>query len=129
VPPVPAPAPDLPDGTELVSRYSLIYPGDLREVIEPPVVLYVQGQLPAEPAVAIGGAEHPSAQGVEIARSAALAAVAQRLPVVVLLTDGVGIVASRPATTEAHASLDVRADSRSPDAEVARHAHPTSSRS
>jgi DNA processing protein len=97
IPAVPPVGPEIPDGVELLTRYSPRYPADLREVADPPVVLYLRGRLPDGPTVTIGGAHHPSPQGIEIARSAALAAVAQRVPVVALLTDGAGEVALRTA--------------------------------
>ena len=99
LPDTPPATPDsLPDDTELITRYSLTYPAELRESASPPVVLYVRGQLPEGPMIGIGGGAHPSPQGVEIARSAGLAAVAQMLPVVVMLGDGVGVTALRSVT-------------------------------
>jgi DNA processing protein len=91
--------PELPPGTSAVSRLDADYPAALREVDDPPAVLFVRGTLPPGPAVAIGGADHPSPQGIEIARSAALAAVAQRRPVIVQLGDGVAQAALRCAVT------------------------------
>lgn len=96
----PDPTPDLPAGAVMVSRYAMNYPADLREVEQPPCVLYVRGELPFGPSVGVGGAEHPSPQGVEISRAAAFAAAGQRRPVVVLLSKGVGVTALQ-ATVDA----------------------------
>jgi hypothetical protein len=88
--------PELPEGVRAVSRYAVEgYPGELRMAPDPPCLLYMRGELPTIPAVAIGGGEHPTPQGVEIARSAALAAAANRTPVVVQLVDGVSVTALR----------------------------------
>jgi len=95
---LPAAAPPmatLPPDVKLISRYSLDYPPDLLSAGTTPVVLSVRGTFPTAPAVAVGGAENPSPQGVEIARAAVLSAVASHTPVVLVLTDGIGAVALR----------------------------------
>lgn len=93
----PPPAPQVPDGVVMLSRYSLTYPPALREVPNPPCVLYVRGTLPLQPAVVIGGALHPSPSGLAISRMAARAAAALGRPVIVQLQDGVGVAALQAA--------------------------------
>lgn len=89
------PSPDLPGGGRAVTPYDPDYPQVLDTRTWP--VLYVRGHLPAGAAVTIGGSGNPSPQGVETARSAVLAAVGDRVPVVTVLTDGLGLVATRTA--------------------------------
>lgn len=95
LPEVCPPPPDLPGGGRAVTPYDMDFPSALDPVRWP--VLYVRGHLPAGRAVLVGGSSNPSPQGVEIARSAALAAAGDRVPLVAVLTEGVGLVAVRTA--------------------------------
>lgn len=89
-PPVP-----FPGGAHPVTPYDPTYPAHVDPVAWP--VLYTTGRIPPAPALWIAGASAPSPTGVEIARSAALACAAEHLPVVVVLHDGVGLLAARTA--------------------------------
>lgn len=91
--------PALPGGARAITAYDADYPGGIDPLRWP--VLYVHGHLPRGAMVAIGGAKSPSPQGVEVARSAALAAVADHVPVVAPLLEGLGLAAARTAIAAA----------------------------
>ena len=106
IPPTQPPTPALPPGVALMCRYQPTYPRGLRESATPPVLLYVTGTLPTTPALAVIGANNPSATGVEIARAAAAAAADQQIPLVVPLVTGCSLVAGK-AALEAHGKIAV----------------------
>lgn len=85
----------LPGGAHPLTGYDAAYPPELDPATWP--VLYVNGAIPPGPRVMIGGAESPSPQGTEIARSAALACAAEHVPVVAVVHPGAGMTAIRTA--------------------------------
>lgn len=96
--PLPAacpPLPELPGGARGITPYDGQYPRGVPAVRWP--VLYSTGTLPFGYAVLVAGGETPSPQAVEIARSAALAAAVEQVPVVAVLAPGASMVALRTA--------------------------------
>ncbi len=89
---IPRLAPDL-EGVAVVGYFDPAFPTSLRTIPNPPVVLWVRGQLPAEPGVAIVGTRNPSAQGQRAATRAAEAALGTGRAVISGLARGVDTVA------------------------------------
>jgi hypothetical protein len=87
------PLPPMPAGAGILTPYETAYPPALPATRWP--VLYVAGVIPDRAMISIGGGNDPSPQGVEIARSAALAAAGQNIPVVICPIGGVGLTALR----------------------------------
>jgi DNA processing protein len=56
-------------GIRAVAPESLEFPAALREIPDPPLLVWLRGELPAGPALAIVGSRRPSARGVTCARS------------------------------------------------------------
>lgn len=90
LPPECPPCPDLGSGIFATTRYEAAYPARLTDLPDPPVCLFVRGQLPNVPMAAIGGSYYPSVGGLAIAAHAAKVAVSCRLPVVAAIDGGCG---------------------------------------
>ncbi len=58
-------------GARILTLADSGYPPALRALPDPPLALYVRGQLPDAPCVAVVGTRRPSTEGVEVARSLA----------------------------------------------------------
>ena len=86
-------------GVNVLTWESPDYPVNLRNIAQPPPVLYVRGQLiPADEwAVALVGTRRASAYGREVARELAAALAANGVTVVSGLARGIDIVAHRAA--------------------------------
>lgn len=89
------PLPNLPAGVSLITRYAIGFPVGVRELPDPPSMLFVTGTIPTVPMLAIGGAENPTMSGVEVARAAALSATIQSVPVVTQISPGCSMNALR----------------------------------
>lgn len=95
LPAVCPPVPDLPGDARAVTPYDMDYPRVLNPTQWP--VVYMAGHVPTARAAAVTGGANPTPQGVEIARSAALAAAGDHVPVVAVVSDGLGLAALRTA--------------------------------
>ena len=86
-------------GVRIVTLEDADYPTLLREIPDPPLVLYVRGTLPdpAAPAVAIVGSRHASRYGVEIAERLAYDLALRGLTVISGLARGIDGAAHRGA--------------------------------
>jgi DNA processing protein len=85
------------------------FPALLREIPDPPALLYVQGTLPPEPRLAIVGARRASARGREVARALAAAATRAGVGVVSGLAYGIDAAAHEGALEAGGASTIVLA--------------------
>lgn len=94
---VPPTCPDMPPRIRAVTRYDETYPVGLRALEEPPVAVFFRGALDDAPVLLVDGSRSPSPQGVEIARSAALAAATKRVPLLVRLAEGAPMAALQTA--------------------------------
>lgn len=95
IPQTPDPLPSFGAGVESTSKYARTYPQRLTDLFDAPTMLYRRSRVPDGPYVAIGGSFFPSAFGLEVARSAAVAAAKAKKPVVALLDNGIGSEAIR----------------------------------
>ena len=79
------------DGHHLLTWESAHYPKLLKEISDPPIVLYAKGQLPAlqQPNLAVIGSRNPSITGSENARTFAKALAAQGITIVSGLALGI----------------------------------------
>jgi len=59
-----------PDDVQVVTYFDEIYPAGLRDLPNPPPVLWYRGELSAEPATAVVGTRHPSQAGLNFAQQA-----------------------------------------------------------
>ena len=84
-------------GVRILSRYDEAYPEILRHIYDPPLVLYVRGNLPAfdEKAVAVIGSRRVSRYGEEMTAMLAREAAAAGFTVVSGLAMGVDSIAHR----------------------------------
>ena len=70
-------------GVELVTLYDAAYPSALKEISDPPLVLYVKGKLPTEPyAVAIVGSRECTPYGERAAQQFARVLALKGLPII-----------------------------------------------
>ena len=71
------------EGVQLVSLSDAAYPDSLRQINDPPLVLYVKGSLPQVPyAVAIVGSRDATPYGVRVAQYFAKALTHEKLPII-----------------------------------------------
>jgi len=87
-------------GCRILTRQDAEYPDRLRNIFDPPVVLYVLGKLPAideEPTVAIVGTRLCTPYGAKSAENIAFRLVSRGLTVVTGLAKGVDSAAARGA--------------------------------
>lgn len=71
------------EGVQLVSIFDAAYPAGLRQIADPPLVLYVRGQLPADPyAVAVVGSRAATPYGRRAAAYFAGALAQQGIPII-----------------------------------------------
>ena len=92
-----------------VLRAAPEFPALLREIPQPPALLYVQGALPPEPRLAIVGGRRASARGREVARALAAAATRAGVGVVSGLAYGIDAAAHEGALEAGGASTIVLA--------------------
>jgi len=59
--------PEIPDGVSITSYFAGDYPVGLRDLRDPPALLWYRGKLPGVPSTAIVGTRHPSGWGSELA--------------------------------------------------------------
>ncbi|MBI2095475.1 MAG: DNA-protecting protein DprA [Candidatus Omnitrophica bacterium] len=78
-------------GVEIVTFFDARYPADLKEIFDPPILLYVQGDLPEEglPEIAVIGSREASLYGARMARSIARGLAAAGAAVVSGMARGV----------------------------------------
>lgn len=88
------------EGVELIPFTSKRYPPLLKEITDPPVVLYVKGKLPKEPTVAVVGSRSASTQGLKLAKEVAKELVEGGVTVVSGLARGVDTQAHRATVEE-----------------------------
>lgn len=70
-------------GVELVTLYDARYPAALKEISDPPLVLYVKGELPTEPyAVAVVGSRECTSYGERAAQQFARVLTQKGLPII-----------------------------------------------
>lgn len=70
-------------GVELVTLYDAAYPAALKEISDPPLVLYVKGKLPTEPyAVAVVGSRECTPYGERAAQQFARVLALKGLPII-----------------------------------------------
>ena len=70
-------------GVELVTLYDAAYPSALKEISDPPLVLYVKGKLPTEPyAVAVVGSRECTPYGERAAQQFARVLALKGLPII-----------------------------------------------
>lgn len=85
-------------GVEVVGRFDDTYPSALRQISDPPLVLWVRGNLrPAARSIAVVGTRHPTDLGQNTARVAADEAAESGLGVVSGLALGCDAIAHRAA--------------------------------
>ncbi|HUG85583.1 MAG TPA: DNA-processing protein DprA [Euzebya sp.] len=75
------------------------YPAVLAGIANPPVLLWVDGMLPADPGIAIVGTRTPTAFGHRVAQRAAREAVAAGHPVISGMSEGIDQAAEQAAVT------------------------------
>jgi DNA processing protein len=84
-------------GGRIVTLEDEAYPASLRQLSPPPPVLYLRGELPAAPAVAIVGSRRPDAYGQEAAELFARTLAAAGVAVVSGFARGIDAAAHRGA--------------------------------
>jgi DNA processing protein len=86
-------------GTTLISLLSPEYPERLREIYDPPPVLWVRGnvELLAKPSVAVVGTRHPSPYGIAVAEMLARDLSVRRLVIVSGMARGIDTCAHKGA--------------------------------
>jgi DNA processing protein len=96
-------------GATLVSYSCLAYPERLREIYDPPAVLWVRGEvkLLSRPAIAIVGTRHPTPYGSGVAEMLARDLAARRLLVVSGMARGIDSCAHRGALSARMPTLAV----------------------
>ncbi len=79
-------------GIDLVTMQDAAYPARLKNISDPPVVLYVKGKLPDvdnSPAIAIIGTRHPSVYGIKMARKLSYETASSGGIVISMLSEGI----------------------------------------
>lgn len=89
------------DGVRCLTLFCDAYPEVLRQIPDPPLLIFVRGQLPQEKMVAVVGARNASGPGLEMAKAVARVVVAHGYCVVSGLALGIDAAAHRGAL-EAH---------------------------
>ena len=86
-------------GTTLITLASPEYPERLREIYDPPPVLWVRGEvnLLARPSIAVVGTRHPSPYGTGVAEMLARDLAARRLVIVSAMARGIDTCAHKGA--------------------------------
>jgi DNA processing protein len=86
-------------GAELLTLDDDLYPAGLKNIYDPPVVLYVRGdaQLLAEPGIAVVGTRHPTPYGIGMANRLACDLAARGLVILSGMARGVDTAAHRGA--------------------------------
>jgi predicted Rossmann fold nucleotide-binding protein DprA/Smf involved in DNA uptake len=87
----------LPTNTSRHTRYQLTYPPNLAQLRRPPLLVYVKGVIPLEPAVAIATGNHPNAHGTEIVKDAVRALALTDTTLLARANTTTGIAAARHA--------------------------------
>ena len=88
----------------IITFWDSRYPAALREIFDPPLLLFVRGSLPADdrPVLAVVGTREPSAAAVAAAESIAADLAAGGFPVVSGLARGIDAAAHRGAIRACH---------------------------
>lgn len=94
-------------GSTLLSRHSPNYPAQLLDLELPPPVLYVQGELPERPGLAVVGSRKSDPYGIEVAERFSSELASAGLTVVSGLALGVDSAAHRSALAVGGASVAV----------------------
>jgi len=79
-------------GLELITMQDAAYPSRLRNISDPPVVLYVKGKMPDVdnvPAIAVIGTRQPSAYGIKMARKLSYETAKSGGTVISMLSEGI----------------------------------------
>jgi DNA processing protein len=84
-------------GGRIITRGAAEYPADLGEIADPPPVLYVRGELPPGPGIAIVGSRDCTSYGRRVAFRLAVDLVRAGLPVISGLARGIDAAAHRGA--------------------------------
>ena len=87
-------------GARLVGWFDSTYPEGLRDLEDPPAVLWVRGDLGPTPRLAVVGTRTPTAWGLRVADLVAAAAAARGVPVVSGLAFGIDIAAHQAVLRE-----------------------------
>lgn len=98
---------EAPEGSRVVGYFDDEYPALLRSLKSPPAVLWVRGQLPTIPCVAVVGGRDSTRWGKAMADSVARHAVGQQVGVVSGLAFGIDIAAHRATVDEGGYTLAV----------------------
>lgn len=98
---------DIPDGSRLVGFFDSQYPTTLREIKNPPAVLWVRGELFDQRRIAIVGARDATPWGVLMAETIAQCCVKNNVSVVSGLAFGIDIAAHRATVSAAGKTIAV----------------------
>jgi len=82
-------------GVSLISFWDPGYPAILKEIYDPPVLLFVRGELPEEPGISIVGMRYPSRYGSDTARMLGKAFSDMNIPVISGMARGIDSWAHR----------------------------------
>lgn len=77
------------NNVQLLSYWDSAYPQCLRQIADPPALLYVQGQLPAQPGFALVGSRSASPSGQKLAHDIARDLAEEGIPIVSGLALGI----------------------------------------
>ncbi|MGO9738233.1 MAG: DNA-processing protein DprA [Desulfomonilaceae bacterium] len=96
-------------GAELITRWGVNYPSNLKDIYDPPAILFVRGSLLPEDskAIAMVGTRNPTRYGVEFARSITRDLVRSSFTVVSGLARGIDTVCHQTALKEGGRSIAV----------------------
>jgi len=86
-------------GAKIVTSDNPAYPARLKQIYDPPPVLYLRGEVSAlsEPGIAVVGTRHPSRYGSGMAECLAVNLSARGLVILSRMARGVGTAAHRGA--------------------------------
>ncbi|HUQ49633.1 MAG TPA: DNA-processing protein DprA, partial [Terriglobales bacterium] len=86
-------------GAEIVTLDDLLYPENLRNIYDPPILLYVRGdaQLLAQPSLAVVGTRHPTPYGIGMAQRLSADLAARGLTIISGMARGVDTAAHKGA--------------------------------
>lgn len=96
-------------GAELITRWGVNYPSNLKDIYDPPAILFVRGSLLPEDskAIAMVGTRNPTRYGVEFARSITRDLVRSSFTVISGLARGIDTVCHQTALKEGGRSIAV----------------------
>lgn len=94
-------------GARLIGWFDSAYPEGLRDLEDPPAVLWVRGDLGPVPRLAVVGTRTPTTWGLRVADLVATAAAARGVPVVSGLAIGIDIAAHQAVLREGGRTIAV----------------------